>query len=637
MKISVRLAFCLSVCLVFSNIAFGNGKIDDTAGESSKARRETPTRPAKETVSGSKRARQPRGSRAHQGKRPKGTSGSRVKHSIPSAFKKLFNALHDIDESARDYLRLVGTIHDDFVSGSKHTFGNPRERFEMSEGSGNQWHCLPQPNLVDIFGMSSRLFKTAVFNVSTDGWSNDQGFVIMDVTRDSNMFCKFWTSFHPSIPKFDFSTMSVKWILLTERPINIQNSFREIILSFGMLSEGWTDYITGLFGTCPECSRTSEIGRKGGCGHLPKQCYGWSKDKFKECRGTLPVPLGNVECVNEGLRGKGWCALTVGPWNNVCVRIRDAKPDAAYEPPAYTMELYTQYDLKYLKNLVAGSTIIQNAAVVAETRWTHYILGYALGAVAAVVFLVYNFVKGTQQAIPISFIRNLAWTATPILAISMLGPMWNNIIYPQCLNIVHYYFCVRKSCLAPNGSEFWWSTSIKCLVTCCGFLGSWIVWKFKLFKSVVSKEPETDEFGREDEVVHRPWEQILLSRFWHFCGYGMLCRCTSNGLVSAVVVFCLYFRRILFYRFLQLYQWYYSVDPAYYRNLVSEEEYDEMGKETTKSELENLRSFFQTPEGKRKMAKLQHYEETTRFSYGGQHVETMDDDESGSGWWCTIS
>ena len=27
MKISVRLAFCLSVCLVFSNIAFGNGKV----------------------------------------------------------------------------------------------------------------------------------------------------------------------------------------------------------------------------------------------------------------------------------------------------------------------------------------------------------------------------------------------------------------------------------------------------------------------------------------------------------------------------------------------------------------------------------------------------------------------------------
>ena len=80
----------------------------------------------------------------------------------------------------------------------------------------------------------------------------------------------------------------------------------------------------------------------------------WVSSKSRKCPSNnelLPTNVGTLRCISDDVQGeKGWCSLRIGPWHNVCVRVRsmeDVSEDAT-EKVNYSMNMYTQYDLSYL-------------------------------------------------------------------------------------------------------------------------------------------------------------------------------------------------------------------------------------------------------------------------------------------------
>ena len=41
-------------------------------------------------------------------------------------------------------------------------------------------------------------------------------------------------------------------------------------------------------------------------------------------------------------------------------------------------------------------------------------------------------------------------------------------------------------------------------------------------------------------------------------------------------------------------------------------------------------------QGKKRMTKVQHYEETSRFANGGEHIDEPEEDDEEGGSWCAI-
>ena len=54
------------------------------------------------------------------------------------------------------------------------------------------------------------------------------------------------------------------------------------------------------------------------------------------------------------------------------------------------------------------------------------------------------------------------------------------------------------------------------------------------------EDPELDEFDREHIVTSRPASQILVCTVMEYAGYGILCHCTSNGFISAIIITMLF-------------------------------------------------------------------------------------------------
>ena len=126
-----------------------------------------------------------------------------------------------------------------------------------------------------------------------------------------------------------------------------------------------------------------------------------------------------------------------------------------------------------------------------------------------------------------------------------------------------------------------WFTKV--VITVSGFIGMYGISYFKIFKTIIAEDPELDEYGREHIVESRPASQILLCTVMEYAGYGILCHCTSNGVVSAFVIFLLYFRNFISYRVKLWTLWCYSRSPASFRELLDEQEYDELGEKYTNS------------------------------------------------------
>ena len=82
--------------------------------------------------------------------------------------------------------------------------------------------------------------------------------------------------------------------------------------------------------------------------------------------------------------------------------------------------------------------------------------------------------------------------------------------------------------------------------------------------------------------------------------------------------------------------WCYSRSPASFRELLNEQEYEELGENYTNDAMKKLREYLQSPEGKKKMGRVKEYEMTQRFASGGNHIdEDVEMDDEGSSW-CNI-
>ena len=551
-----------------------------------------------------------------------------------SAENTLVDTLHEIDEAARSAVKALGEAHDEFVRGSRTEYGDNEVKFKMSkEPTGGEWHCLPPANWLNVFDFSFRFVKTAVFNITTSEWGDRKGFMRIDVSRDSNVFCSTWKSFHPALPKFDLSKFQITWTMLTKEPVSARDVLESILLNF--FSQGTADWITSIFGMCSECSKDAET--LGGCGHMPEHCAEWGSQKYRECNiRDFPTNIGTLSCDGDA----GWCAVDVGPWNNVCVRVQDLSPLGKGEDHTYSIGMHTHFDLKYAINFFVGILFVSQAAWVAEQRHIHYVIGYVFGACAAVLFLLHTLLKTSQHSIPSAFVRNFAGMAISYFAFTFSGPFWSNMVLPACLEILHQYLCMRKSCLVYSeltSTEFYYSWATKIIITSCGLLGMFAVSHFKIFKTVESEVPETDEFGREEQARHTPFSQRLLCDAILAVGYGMLCRCTSSGVGSGVLVFLLFFRSTISYKWQTFWQWRQSVHPSFFRKLMSADEYDRLGDEYTREELRKLR--LNANEDQSWMGRIQNITPFQHFVHGGDHVDREEDEESDSGCcsYCTIS
>eukprot|EP00505_MAST-04D_sp_SCG-Rhode-Island_P001209 Stramenopile-MAST_4_protein_1209 len=287
-----------------------------------------------------------------------------------SAENTLVDTLHEIDEAARSAVKALGEAHDEFVRGSRTEYGDNEVKFKMSkEPTGGEWHCLPPANWLNVFDFSFRFVKTAVFNITTSEWGDRKGFMRIDVSRDSNVFCSTWKSFHPALPKFDLSKFQITWTMLTKEPVSARDVLESILLNF--FSQGTADWITSIFGMCSECSKDAET--LGGCGHMPEHCAEWGSQKYRECNiRDFPTNIGTLSCDGDA----GWCAVDVGPWNNVCVRVQDLSPLGKGEDHTYSIGMHTHFDLKYAINFFVGILFVSQAAWVAEQRHIHYVIGY---------------------------------------------------------------------------------------------------------------------------------------------------------------------------------------------------------------------------------------------------------------------
>ena len=555
---------------------------------------------------------------------------------------KVVRSLHDLDVIKTKFLNDMEDFKHDVVVNSKQEYGDKDEVHSFA--STGEWHCLPQENNYNIFKLGMNLFRTVNFNVTADNWEDGQGYMSFDVSKDRNRLCGLWNSYHPALPKLIFNEKRIEWIYLTERPISIKQTVESVLAFIPILHPSFISKISSFFGMCADCDQDNYVDG-GKCGYTAEQCNTyWVSSKSRKCPSNnelLPTNVGTLRCISDDVQGeKGWCSLRIGPWHNVCVRVRSMEDvsEGATEKVNYSMNMYTQYDLSYLHNFVVGAILVANAHSVASWRPAHYIIGYSFGAIAAIVVLIRSFFKSTQEAMLPSPLRSLA-SLTPLFTFAFVGPLWNNLVMPALTQVLHLYFCTRRTCLVyepKTASEFYMSWFTKLTITISGFIGMYLVSYFKIFKTIVAEDPELDEFDREHIVTSRPASQILLCTVMEYAGYGILCHCTSNGFISAIIITMLFFRSFLDYRAKLLWLWYWSRSPAEYRELLNEEEWNRIGKNHTDHHIAKLQEYLRTPEGRKSMGRVKEYEMTQRFANGGNHIDFDEDEEEEGSSWCTI-
>ena len=553
-------------------------------------------------------------------------------------FSRVVAGLHEADVIKTKLLNDIQDVKQDIVMNSKVQHVDKHKDHPFS--SSDVWHCLPPDSNFDIFSTSMKLFKTVTFNVTASNWDDGQGYIGFDVSKDRNALCALWNQYHPALPRLNMQSKRIDWIYLTERPISFKYGVESLLSLIPVLHPSFITRVSSFFGMCAECNKDDG----GKCGYVPEQCNSyWLSARSKRCpsSGQAPMNVGNLRCISDDVQGEqGWCSVRIGPWHNVCVRVNSVQESSNdKEEPKYTMEMYTQYDLSYIQNFIVGASLVANSRFVASWRLAHYVIGFMFGVVAALVVMLRSVVTSAQKATMPSQVLSLA-SLTPILTFAFVGPLWNNLVMPALTQVLHLYFCTRRSCLVYDprtSSEFYMSWFTKVVITVSGFIGMYLVSYFKIFKTIIAEDPELDEYGREHIVESRPASQILLCTVMEYAGYGILCHCTSNGVVSAFVIFLLYFRNFISYRLKLWTLWCYSRSPASFRELLNEQEYDELGEKYTNSHIEKLREYLQSPEGKKQMVRLKGYEMTERFVRGGNHIDDDEDENAdGGSWWCNI-
>jgi hypothetical protein len=556
---------------------------------------------------------------------------------------QVINSLHELDVIKTKILNDVEDLKHDIVVNSKEEFGDKNQAHSFSKS--DEWHCLPQENSFNLLKTGMSLFKTVNFNVTADNWEDGQGYISFDVSKDRNGLCGLWNSYHPVLPKISLERQSIEWIYLTERPISIKQTVENLLAFIPILHPSFISKASSFFGMCADCEQNDD---GGSCGYTAEQCNTyWVTSKSKKCPSNgeiLPTNVGSLRCISDDVQGdQGWCSLRIGPWHNVCVRVRSVEDlpfnaESTEEKTKYNMNIYTQYDLSYIQNFMVGASLVANARFVASWRVAHYVIGFAFGAFAAVVVLIRSVFKSTQEAMMPSPLRSLA-SLTPMLTFAFVGPLWNNLVMPALVQVLHLYFCTRRSCLVyevRTASEFYMSWFTKLAITISGFIGMYLVSYFKIFKTIIAEDPELDEYGREHIVESRPASQVLLCTVMEYAGYGILCHCTSNGVVSSIVIGILFFRNFIEYRAKLWCLWCYSRSPASFRELLNEQEYEELGENYTNDAMKKHREYLQSPEGKKEMGRVKEYEMTQRFANGGSHIdEDVEMDDEGSSW-CNI-